>query len=211
MDLPVDYYPNTANVEFNSVLECLENHLRVTTFQVQDKIVEMRYRSCVFRLIDHLPDTGYIEEKEHLENPPQIILDLQKIVESITNEKYAYVRAILYRDGTDYIGYHRDRESIDSPIASISLGTTRRFLVKADKTDLTTTFLLKHGDVLFMRKGCQRFYKHSVPKMSVGDLISLLEEKNIPLPKGRKTFESLYRTLEENQSSTMRISLTFRH
>lgn len=35
----------------------------------------------------------------------------------------------LYRDGNDYINFHADNEARDI-IASISLGATRRFLVR---------------------------------------------------------------------------------
>ncbi|CAF3798372.1 unnamed protein product, partial [Rotaria sp. Silwood1] len=43
--------------------------------------------------------------------------------------KFAYCLVNLYRNGNDYINFHADNEAKDI-IASISLGATRKFLVR---------------------------------------------------------------------------------
>ena len=47
----------------------------------------------------------------------------------IIDIKFDYCLVNLYRDGNDYINFHADNEAKDI-IASISLGATRRFLVR---------------------------------------------------------------------------------
>lgn len=78
------------------------------------------------------------------------------------------VLANLYRDGNDGMGWHSDNEKSlgDQPqIASVSLGESRRFLIrnKADKTN-KTELVLEHGSLLIMRGDCQTHWEHAIPK-----------------------------------------------
>lgn len=76
--------------------------------------------------------------------------------------------ANMYETGDQRIGWHADREEIgrDTPIASVSLGATRSFLVRhklhgvADRATVAMT----SGSVMFMENVCQKEYLHSVPK-----------------------------------------------
>ena len=72
----------------------------------------------------------------------------------------------LYRNGKDYIGWHSDREAKDLPVASLSLGQTRKFRFrKKPKTNgWDYEFQLKAGDVVYMKPECQVKFKHTVPK-----------------------------------------------
>jgi alkylated DNA repair dioxygenase AlkB len=73
-----------------------------------------------------------------------------------------------YRNGKDSIHYHRDKEALDEgcqTIASISLGETRRFLLKnIDNPKNVKEFRLTCGSLLVMAGKTQHFWKHSVPK-----------------------------------------------
>lgn len=76
------------------------------------------------------------------------------------------VLANLYRDGRDAMGWHRDDEPElgESPlIASLSLGATRRFLLKANDGE-RHAFDLAHGDLLLMSGDSQRRYRHALPR-----------------------------------------------
>ncbi len=91
--------------------------------------------------------------------------------------RFNSVLANLYRDGRDAMGWHRDDEPElgDSPvIASLSLGATRRFLLKADAGD-RHAFELAQGDLLLMSGESQRRYRHALPRTAkpVGPRINL--------------------------------------
>jgi alkylated DNA repair dioxygenase AlkB len=73
----------------------------------------------------------------------------------------------FYRDGQDSIGYHADNEpelGVNPVIASISLGSVRRFVMKHIKTKERLTFDLAHGSFLLMGGTCQHHWVHGVPK-----------------------------------------------
>tara|TARA_B100000780_G_scaffold221487_1_gene160566 strand:- start:1959 stop:3473 length:1515 start_codon:yes stop_codon:yes gene_type:complete len=74
----------------------------------------------------------------------------------------------MYENGQQAIGWHADREEIgrSTPIASISLGAARRFLIKSktgSKND-SSEIKLEHGSLTIMENICQHEYLHSVPK-----------------------------------------------
>ena len=107
---------------------------------------------------------------------------LRKRLEKLLDKKFDYVLLNLYQDGSDYVGYHADREVYrdEDLIASISLGASRRFLVKPivgpdEATNGLLEWTLKNGDLLTMNGEMQRHYKHTVPKTSkpVGPRINL--------------------------------------
>jgi alkylated DNA repair dioxygenase AlkB len=87
--------------------------------------------------------------------------------------------ANFYRTGSDGVSWHSDDEpdlGPDPVIASLSLGATRRFLLRK-KTDhrATISFDLTHGSLLWMSGSTQRVWEHSIPKTgrSVGTRINL--------------------------------------
>ena len=73
----------------------------------------------------------------------------------------------LYRDEKDSIGFHADDEpcfASESPIASVSLGASRRFKIQHQATRKTTELRLDHGDLLVMGGTFQTRYLHAIPK-----------------------------------------------
>ena len=60
-------------------------------------------------------------------------------------------------------------------IGSLSLGATRTFRIKHNKTKETMSFSLGHGSLLIMAGTMQRFWKHEIPKTKepVGERINL--------------------------------------
>lgn len=111
---------------------------------------------------------------------------LRKIKDYI-NEKFDlklnFVLVNYYKDGNSYIGYHSDDEKDldpESPIVSLSFGAARRFLLKDKKTKQVTEFRLENNSCIIMKKGCQKKYKHSVPK-----------EKSIKKPRLNLTFRCI--------------------
>ena len=77
-------------------------------------------------------------------------------------------------------------------IPVLSLGATRRFLIKPDRGGRSTVITIHGGDLVVMGGRCQKDYKHSVPKLRVvaGPRLSLNFSAQPPRPpvaaKGRR-------------------------
>lgn len=76
--------------------------------------------------------------------------------------------ANFYENGTQRIGWHTDREEIgrSTPIASVSLGASRTFLLRHKLNGMSdrASVEMESGSVIFMENVCQEQYLHSVPK-----------------------------------------------
>jgi alkylated DNA repair dioxygenase AlkB len=89
------------------------------------------------------------------------------------------VLANRYRNGRDYMGWHSDNESALGPrpvIASLSVGATRRFLLKhRQRSEAKLELELPHGSLLLMRGETQTHYRHALPRTArpVGERINL--------------------------------------
>lgn len=88
------------------------------------------------------------------------------------------VLANLYRDGRDCMGWHSDDEpELGScpVIASLSLGATRRFVLKHRREPARRVFELPNGSLLMMRGDTQRDWRHALPRTAraVGSRINL--------------------------------------
>ena len=73
----------------------------------------------------------------------------------------------LYRDHQDGTGWHADRPANRPPTAIVpvlSLGATRRFLIRPESGGPSTTFTPASGDLIVMGGRCQRDWRHCVPK-----------------------------------------------
>ncbi|MNM48449.1 Alpha-ketoglutarate-dependent dioxygenase AlkB [compost metagenome] len=99
---------------------------------------------------------------------PLALLPVRERLQQACAAPFNSVLINRYRDGRDSMGWHSDDEPElgERPvIASLSLGATRRFLLRRrDDHALTTEFLLAHGDLLVMAGDTQRFYQHALPK-----------------------------------------------
>ncbi|TZF91178.1 alpha-ketoglutarate-dependent dioxygenase AlkB family protein [Cognatilysobacter lacus] len=77
------------------------------------------------------------------------------------------VLANLYRDGRDAMGWHADDEpelGSDPVIASLSLGATRRFVVKHRDGTPRLAVELPAGSLLVMQGRTQANYRHALPR-----------------------------------------------
>lgn len=101
---------------------------------------------------------------------------MEKIKEKVikeTGHNIKYAQLNYYRDGRDYIGFHSDREMCEGDIiASISLGVTRRFILR--HIDYKNSIYKKHqfeledGSLIIMDYNSgKKYWKNSLPKMHV--------------------------------------------
>jgi alkylated DNA repair dioxygenase AlkB len=104
---------------------------------------------------------------------------LSRVVDH-TRVPFNHVLVNRYRDGADSIGLHADDEpelGRDPIVATLSLGETRRFVLKPRRAQLgpSRSFDVDHGSLLVMGGTCQRHYVHGVPRQTnaAGERISL--------------------------------------
>ena len=96
--------------------------------------------------------------------------ELQKIknyVEQYSGHKFNSVLINLYRNGNDSNGWHADNEKelgINPFIASLSIGTERRFDLQHIKTKEKKSILLENGSLLLMGEEIQHNWKHQIAK-----------------------------------------------
>lgn len=92
---------------------------------------------------------------------------IKEFIEKHFDDKFDYCLAHIYRNQKDNIGFHSDSEAGGTAVASLSLGATRQFQFKpfyAKKgAPIHQQFSLESGDLVYMKEGCQRVFKHSVP------------------------------------------------
>lgn len=107
------------------------------------------------------------------------LLEIKKKIEAVQGE-YNYCLLNLYRSGQDSIGIHADNEpGMGNVIGSLSLGATRTFRIKHNKSKETRTFQVGNGTLIIMAGTMQQFWKHDVPKTTeiVGERINLTFRK----------------------------------
>ena len=107
---------------------------------------------------------------------------LRPIRERLAHELGVDFNSVLanrYRDGRDAMGWHSDgeRELGSAPvIASLSLGATRRFVLKhRQDPERKLTLDLPSGSLLVMAGPTQQRYRHALPRTArpVGERINL--------------------------------------
>lgn len=92
-----------------------------------------------------------------------------KVEQAIFDDTLGHFDGVLlnyYRTGADRIGLHADAEPDllpDGPIASLSFGATRRFVLRHDRTREKVVLPLSSGSLLVMEGTTQRFWKHEIP------------------------------------------------
>jgi alkylated DNA repair dioxygenase AlkB len=118
-------------------------------------------------------DTGahYSYSALHLEPLPwhPDLLELRWLLQEKLRCSFNSVLVNAYRDGRDSMGWHADDEKELGPapcIASLSLGASRRFLLREKHgKNLRSIFLqLEHGSLLVMQHDSQCRFMHSLPK-----------------------------------------------
>lgn len=134
------------------------------------------------RLTAWYGDPGAVYRYSGVTLVPMVWIDplseIRKRVEAVTEAGYNSVLANLYRDGRDSVGWHSDDEpELGGPIASVSFGAVRRFVLrhKKRKDAPEIELWLPAGSVLLMQGPTQCYWRHRLPKTArpVGPRINL--------------------------------------
>lgn len=109
----------------------------------------------------------------------EALLKIKEKIEAVSDLKFNSVLLNYYRNGKDSVGWHSDSEKelgANPFIASLSLGVTRNFQLKANWDDnLKLSIPLTNGSLLLMKSGVQQNWKHQIPKqpLILGERINL--------------------------------------
>ena len=97
---------------------------------------------------------------------PEYLRALMFKVEKAIGENFNSVLINRYRNGRDYIGWHSDDDygSAEPTIPGLTLGATRRFLIRHKQTKEIVEFAPVHGSLIVMRGRTNADWVHSVPK-----------------------------------------------
>ncbi|XP_066253048.1 DNA oxidative demethylase ALKBH2-like [Euwallacea similis] len=105
-----------------------------------------------------------------------VLTTVKELVEKVSNQSYNFVLINRYKNGNDHIGEHRDDEKeLDkhTPIASLSLGQERTFVLKHRDARLkgklyrkiaSVKIQLEHGSLLLMNYPTNEYWYHSLPQ-----------------------------------------------
>lgn len=94
---------------------------------------------------------------------------LRDRLEVETCARYNSVLLNLYRDGTDRVDWHADDEAELGPtptIASVSVGGSRRFLMRHKPSGESVGIDLDHGSLAVMHGDAQSQWQHCIPAAS---------------------------------------------
>lgn len=173
---------------FVSSVESLRwfTQLETETPWTQSEILNIGKKHPIPRLNAWYGEKSYTYSGNLMDSIPmtELMSTIRKRVEEQTGCSFNSVLINLYRDHNDTVGWHADDEpELDSkcPIASLSLGAPRRFVLrekvpkdhptKPQKLDLT----LESGDLLVMYPPTQLRCEHTVPRTAkaIGPRINL--------------------------------------
>lgn len=102
-----------------------------------------------------------------LAEAPVALRDIGQALSSHYGVAYDSAWLNLYRDHRDSTSWHADRPSCKRErciVPVLSLGATRRFLIRPKEGGRSTVFIVERGDLIVMGGRCQKDWVHAVPK-----------------------------------------------
>lgn len=95
------------------------------------------------------------------------LIDLKERVENIVQTRFNSCLLNLYEDGSQGMAWHSDDEDAlgrNTVIASLSLGATRKFVLKHKRNNEKVELNLPHGQLIVMRGDTQHHWLHAIMK-----------------------------------------------
>ena len=124
------------------------------------------------RVLDVPRMVAFYEEHHELPDPALATIRgaLSEHYHPELGEPFRTVGLCLYRHGKDSVAWHGDRigrsRTQDTLVAVVSLGASRRFLLRPRGGGPSRSFELGRGDLFVMGGSCQRTWEHCVPKLA---------------------------------------------
>lgn len=138
--------------------QLLFDELEHTTHFRQEERAMYDKRVQVPRLYAVLPADGPL---------PGVLQRAQRLLNQRYAEAFTRISLAYYRDGRDSVAWHGDyvaREMRSAHVATISLGSPRRLLLRPTGGGRSLAWSLGWGDLFVMGGSCQRTWQHCVAK-----------------------------------------------
>ncbi len=176
----VRYAPGwLGRAEADGLFERVMEEVRWETHRIRmfGRVVDSPRRSCWIGD----PGLAYTYSRTRFEPRPwpPVLQALRPRVDAAAGVAMNSVLANLYRDGADHMGWHADDEPELGPrpvIASLSLGATRRFVLRHRRERGRKAAIdLAHGSLLVMAGDLQSHWQHALNRTArpVGPRINL--------------------------------------
>lgn len=180
----VYYFPNFLSDQNGARLM---NHLMKSIAWKSDQLWMFGKLVTTRRQVAWLGDPNCAYTYSGVKKEPQPwtkeLLAIKNQLRQFTEFKFNSCLLNLYHDGNDGMGWHSDDEcELDpkSPIASLSLGATRKFNFRHRGDKSTISVFLESGSLLLMNPPTQTFWQHA-----------LIKSKSIDLPRINLTFRNI--------------------
>jgi alkylated DNA repair dioxygenase AlkB len=177
------YDVNTSDALFPNLIDSL-------TWE-SDQIVMFGRLVTTARKVAWVGDPECLYTYAGVQKTPQAwtkeLLNMKRKLEQLTGHTYNSCLLNLYHTGDEGMGWHSDNEKeLDdaTPIASVSLGATRKFAFRHKQDKTTSSLFLEHGSLLIMYPPIQEHWRHS-----------LLKTKTVTSPRINLTFRKILPTL----------------
>ena len=186
--LPIDgsaqYYPEFISEEVSlSLIDQLKKSLRWDA----DQLIMFGKLVTTRRKVAWVGDPECTYTYSGVKRNPQAwtpeLLSMKTRLEKLTQSEFNSCLLNFYHDGADGMGWHSDDEKeldAKSPIASLSLGSTRKFTFRHKINKSTISIFLEDGSALIMNAPTQQFWQHA-----------LLKTKTIHTPRINLTFRKI--------------------
>lgn len=95
------------------------------------------------------------------------LIEIKNRIERLTDAQFNACLLNLYHNGQEAMGWHSDDEKElgnDPVIASLSLGTARKFSFRHKNTKEKVSFELADGQLLLMKGETQKYWSHMLHK-----------------------------------------------
>ena len=186
--LPIDgsaqYYPEFISEEVSlSLIDQLKKSLRWNA----DQLIMFGKLVTTRRKVAWVGEPECTYTYSGVKRNPQAwtpeLLSMKTRLEKLTQSEFNSCLLNFYHDGADGMGWHSDDEKeldTKSPIASLSLGSTRKFAFRHKINKSTISIFLEDGSALIMNAPTQQFWQHA-----------LLKTKTVHTPRINLTFRKI--------------------
>ena len=163
----VVYYKNLLTIkDANSYFDCLLNTIEWKNDQafIYGKLIITKRKVAWYGDTDF--EYTYSKTTKRALPWTTELLELKKMTEELTGEKFNSCLLNLYHNGDEGMTWHSDAEKVlkkNGAIASLSLGAERKFSFKHKETKETLSLILENGSLLMMKGSTQTYWLHRLP------------------------------------------------
>jgi alkylated DNA repair dioxygenase AlkB len=163
----VNYYKNLLTLnEANSYFDCLLKTIEWKNDQalIYGKLIITKRKVAWYGDTDF--EYTYSKTTKRALPWTTELIELKKITEELTGEKFNSCLLNLYHNGDEGMTWHSDAEKVlkkNGAIASLSLGAERKFSFKHKETKETLSLILENGSLLMMKGSTQTYWLHRLP------------------------------------------------